>query len=145
MGYNIQKYIVFYIDTTGLDIYHDYMNEILAIKYEDGKIINVFHHRFSYGFRERVLKEFITWSNNYDLVTHNYYGFSKYFIEQVDFLPNKIIDTLLLSKGKYKGMKSYDMDYILKKYDINTVKGDSIKNIVNKIQQLFLILTSKSN
>ena len=42
-------------------------------------------------------------------------------------------------------MKSYDMDYILKKYDINTVKGDSIKNIVSKIQQLFLILTSKSN
>ena len=39
MGYNIQKYIVFYIDTTGLDIYHDYMNEIFAIKYEDGKII----------------------------------------------------------------------------------------------------------
>ena len=105
MGYNIQKYIVFYIDTTGLDIYHDYMN----------------------------------------LVTYNYYGFSKYFIEQVDFLPNKIIDTLLLSKEKHKGMKSYDMDYILKKYDINTVKGDSIKNIVSKIQQLFLILTSKSN
>ena len=74
-----------------------------------------------------VLKEFITWSNNYDLVTHNYYGFSKYFIEQVDFLPNKIIDTLLLSKGKYKGMKSYDMDYILKKYDINTVKGGLYK------------------
>ena len=107
-------------------------------------VIYIHFYKNEYKYYNVNIKSF-NLSNLINLLLSIIRGFSKYFIEQVDFLPNKIIDTLLLSKEKYKGMKSYDMDYILKKYDINTVKGDSIKNIVNKIQQLFLILTSKSN
>lgn len=136
----IKDYIVLDIETTGLDKEHDYINEIVAIKYKDNKIVDSKHHIFGHMDIEtisNIYKEFI---KNYPLVVHNY-SFIKYFLNFE--IKNKIIDTLKLSKKIYPNLNNHCVSTICKHlgYDIN--KDEDLYHQTLLINEIYISIKNE--
>ena len=132
-------YIVFDVETTGLDPRTDKITEIGALKYKDNKLIDKFQKLINPRIHitakiylltgindemvkncsgiENVLPDFIKFIENYTLVAHNA-KFDTSFIacklqeHNMSLFRNKVIDTLYLSREALKYMDSYSLAYL---------------------------------
>ncbi len=134
-------YVVFDIETSGLDYSHDKIIEIGALKYKDNKLIDKFHFLIDPKIKlekiitditgitdsdlvgkptiDIVIPKFLDFISNNVLVGHNVkfdYDFIKYNIKKLHlkYMENEIIDTLFLSR-----VTIYD----IKNHRLKTLKG----------------------
>lgn len=141
------KYVVFDIETTGLDIFNDRIIEIGAIKVENDTIVDEFSTLINPGVSipqvvseinnitddmlfdaplpGEVLYKFNQFLIDVDfIVGHNAKRFDYPFLEMefdrhfVKYKPQKITDTLHLSRRKIKGLRSYSLAALCRIYQI---------------------------
>lgn len=121
----VKSYIVFDLETTGLNCVKDKIIEIGALKYKNGKLIDTFHYFVNPRIDidneissltgitndmlknektiDKILPKFVDFIENYTLVAHNS-SFDLSFIERnlkllnMNLIENKNIDTLFLAR-----------------------------------------------
>lgn len=121
----VKDYIVFDLETTGLNCVKDKIIEIGALKYKNGKLIDTFHYLVNPKIDidneissltgitndmlknektiDKILPKFVDFIENYALVAHNS-SFDLSFIERnlkllnMNLIENKNIDTLFLAR-----------------------------------------------
>lgn len=145
--YSFKKnYIVFDLETTGLDCIKDKIIEIAAIKYKNYKKVDSFHYLVNPRTKisdkitkltgittndvvnadtiENVLPKFIDFIEDYPLVAHNS-SFDLEFIERnlklsnIKLINNKNIDTLFLARKYIKCLKNYKLETLKKMLNLN--------------------------
>ena len=128
-----EKFVAIDVETTGLSPFYNELIEISAIKYENGKKIDSFttfvkpksaipvqitaitgitNEMVSKApFIEEVMPELVKFIDKLPIVAHNA-RFDYQFIQSYSknsFTKNKVIDTVLLSKTMYKGLKDHKL------------------------------------
>ncbi len=145
--YSFKKnYIVFDLETTGLNCIKDKIIEIAAIKYKNYKMVDSFHYLINPRTEisnkiteltgittndvknadtiENVLPKFIDFIEDYPLVAHNS-SFDLGFIERnlklsnIKLINNKNIDTLFLARKYIKCLKNYKLETLKKMLNLN--------------------------
>lgn len=144
---DVNDYVVFDLETTGLSVVHDDIIEIGAVKICNGKIHSRFHSLvnprrplFPYiteitGITQdmvekaptvdNVLPSFLNFIGHSILVGHNIASFDIAFIEAClqRSISNKVIDTLRLSMVCYPDFKSYKLDYLASAFGVEIINS----------------------
>ncbi len=139
-GRNIDNFVVFDLETTGLSPKNDRITEIGAVKIQNGEIVDSFSQLINpqmpipelitkltgitddmvsdKPFIENVLPQFHDFIEGSVLVAHNSsfdMGFIREAYEGIDiFLQNPVLDTLELSRAMFPGMKSHKLNLVAK-------------------------------
>ncbi|UQS86503.1 PolC-type DNA polymerase III [Nicoliella spurrieriana] len=139
-------YVVFDIETTGLSAIYDKIIEVSAVKMVHDNVVDQFEEFIDPGFRlseftknltsitdemvhgskseETVLKLFREFCGDAIVVGHNVtfdvgfmnVGYERYGMAKI---ANPIIDTLPLARFLYPNLKSYRLNTLAKKFDVN--------------------------
>ena len=143
---NDYTYLVFDLETTGLDNQRDEIIEIGAVKIKDGKIID----RYSSivcpeqsiplkiteltGISQEmvndapcitdIIDEFLDFAGDAVLTAHNVsfdYGFMRSILKRTGrpYPDNPVLDTLSLSRALYPGLKNHKLNTLCEKFGIN--------------------------
>ncbi|MEJ6400724.1 PolC-type DNA polymerase III [Nicoliella lavandulae] len=139
-------YVVFDIETTGLSAIYDKIIEVSAVKMVHNNVVDQFEEFIDPGFdlsefttnltsitddmvrgsksEAEVLKAFREFCGDAIVVGHNVtfdVGFMNVGYERLgmDHIPNPIIDTLPLARFLYPNLKSYRLNTLAKKFDVN--------------------------
>lgn len=131
----INEYVVLEIETTGLDIEHDYINEMVILKYKDNTIVDSKHYMFEYKDIERISSIYQEFVSKCPVVVHHY-SFIKAFLGFE--ITNKIIDTLKLSKEIYPNLKNHCVSTIGKYLGYNIDKNTDLYNQSLLINEIYL-------
>ena len=142
------KYVVFDIETTGLDTYNDRIIEIGAVKVEDGEIIEEFEELVNPGFPIPYNITRITGIDDVLVENAHYPGvvFTLFndFIKDVDFIIGhnakrfdypfvksefrryfvkhnelEIKDTMWIARAKVKGIRSYSLKSLCSYFNVS--------------------------
>lgn len=134
-----KDYVVFDVETTGLDTSHDKIIEISAIKYINNQKVDSFSQLINPNYKlnptiiritgitdddlvnkpeaKDIIPEFIKFIGNYQLIAHNASFDLKMLISEcyrnnIEFPNNKVLDTLSLSKNYFsnKEIKNYKLE-----------------------------------
>lgn len=134
------EFVVFDIETTGLNADRDKITEIGAVKVKDGKVVDTFSSFVNPEIPipdfivkltgitddmvadaptiETLLPEFLEFSNGAVLVAHNASfdtGFIRHYARVIgENLDNPVIDTLELSRQMFPGLKKYKLNIVAK-------------------------------
>ena len=138
----VDDYIVFDLETTGLNANDDKIIEIGALKYKNNELIDAFNVLINPEIHissritkitgidddmvkdcktiEKVLPDFINWIEDYTLIAHNAsfdLGFieSKLFEQNLKLIQNKNIDTLYLARRYINDTENHKLE-TLKEY-----------------------------
>jgi len=163
------KYVVFDIETTGLDTYNDRIIEIGAVKVEDGEIIEEFEELVNPGFPipynitritgiDDVLVEnarypgvvftlFNDFIKDVDfIIGHNAKRFDYPFLES-EFKRNAIRlnevpckDTIWEARRKLKRLRGYSLQALCQQFEIKNTNAHRALSDVYATHELFLIL-----
>ena len=139
------RFVVFDVETTGLDFEHDRLTEIGAVVVENGQITDRFSTFVNPGIPippkiveltgindamvadaptpEQALKEFHQWCGSSILVAHNGHGFDMEMLNhgaaRAGFrFTNTNIDTLPMAQVLYPGLRNYKLDTVNKHLEI---------------------------
>jgi DNA polymerase III epsilon subunit family exonuclease len=138
------EYVVFDLETTGLDVMSNGITEIGAVKIIDGKIAEEFHSLIKpdYPISDEIVRitgitadmvkdapkissvipDFIKFINGAVLVAHNAdfdTKFIKRFASAEEYeVKNKVLDTLDLSRKYLHGLKKFDLHTVADKFGI---------------------------
>lgn len=133
-------FVIFDIETTGLNAIHDQITEIGAVKIKNQKIISEFHSLVNPNIDiptkitsltgitnemvkdapsiKKVLQDFYDYSEDSILVAHNASfdtGFIRAKAKQFDlYFRQPVLDTLLLCRELYKNLKHYKLNLVAK-------------------------------
>jgi len=133
-------FVVFDIETTGLDAVTDRIIEIGAVKIKNGEIVDRFSSFVNPGISipefivkltginddmvkdappiEEVLNDFLQFVGDVPVVAHNAMfdtGFIKYNARMLNIeVKNPIVDTLQLSRNMFPNLKKYKLDIVAK-------------------------------
>lgn len=129
----INNYVVFEIETTGLDKEHDYVNEMVALKIKDGEMVDFKHDIFGYESIEEISNIYQDFLEDYPVIVHNY-DFMKHFI---NFEINEVIDTLKLSKKLYPNLKNHCVNTIGKYLGCDLNKDTDLYNHTLLIHEIY--------
>lgn len=151
----VDDYIVFDLETTGLDSFSDEIIEIGALKYKNNKLIDTFHEyvkpsnlipnkisningitnedvKHSQSIKE-VLPKFINFIEDYTLIAHNN-SFDLNFIMQnlkkqnISCIKNKTIDTLSLARDYIPDLDNYKLETLKKFLGINNISHRALSD-----------------
>lgn len=153
MNYFFDDYVVFDIETTGLDCFNDKIIEIGAIKVINNEIVEEFNYLINpnialpevivniTGITDEDLKDkdtidiilpkFIEFIGDYPLLAHNN-SFDLSFINEnikklnLNKLNNKMVDTLELSRKYLTHMYSHKLETLKKYYNIKEVSHRAV-------------------
>ena len=166
------KYVVFDIETTGLDTRNDRIIEIGAVKVEDGKVIEEFeslinpmisippqvsaiNNIFDYMVQDAdlpgvVLTRFHQFIKDVDyLVGHNAKRFDYPFLESefdrnfIRFEPFKVKDTVWVARSKIKGLRSYSLSALCNVFNIQNINAHRALSDVYATHEIYLELLKK--
>lgn len=139
-------YVVFDIETSGLNYAHDKVIEIGAIKYKNNKLIDKFHYLIYPEIKlekiitdvtglkdidligkpkiDEVLPKFLEFISNMPLIGHNIKfdcDFVKYNVKKLHLkdMDNEIIDTLFLSRITIYDIKNHRLKTLKEYLDLN--------------------------
>ncbi len=165
------KYVVFDIETTGLDTYNDRIIEIGAVKVEDGEIVEVFEELINPGFPIPYNITRITGIDDSLVENAHYPGvvFTLFndFIKDVDFIighnakrfdfpflesefkrnairlnPVQCKDTIWEARRKLKRLRGYSLKALCLQFDIKNTNAHRALSDVYATHELYLILQS---
>ena len=142
----VNDYVVFDLETTGLDYHTNKIIEIGALKYANNELIDKYNilinpqeHISSRITKitgiddemvkdcktiDEVLPDFIQWIENYTLIAHNG-SFDLGFIEakikelELEMINNKNIDTLYLSRNYITGTENYKLETLKEHFNLD--------------------------
>ena len=166
------KYVVFDIETTGLDTWRDRIVEIGAVKVVDGQVVDEFEMLMNPGipmpaaagainnitdemlatadFPGVVLYKFHQFISDVDfLVGHNAKRFDYPFLEAefdrhfVKFEPFQVKDTVWESRRKIKGLRSYSLAALCRVFNIENVNAHRALSDVYATHHVFLELLKR--
>ncbi|HHV98132.1 MAG TPA: PolC-type DNA polymerase III [Clostridiaceae bacterium] len=174
-GHSIDNsFVVFDIETTGLDAVKDRIIEIGAVKIHKGEIVDRFSSFVNpeipipefivklTGINdemvkdaptiEKVLNDFLQFTGDVPFVAHNAMfdtGFIKYNARKLGFeVSNPIVDTLQLSRNMFPELKKYKLDVVAKhlgvKLDNHHRAVDDAEATANIFLKCLEILKSKN-
>ena len=159
-------YVVFDLETTGLDTKNDKITEIGAMKIVDGKMTEIFHSminpemQISAGATEKsgitskmvenaptfedVVGDFYKFTRNSVLVAHNAQFdislISRMGKECLYNFDNNVVDTLILARQKLQNLKSYKLENLCKKLNISLIDAHRAMNDTIATANLFIKL-----
>lgn len=166
-------YVVFDIETTGLNTWKDRIIEIGAVKVEDGQIIDEFQELINPGV---LIPSEVTAINNITnemlidaplpgavlyrfhqfikdaeyLVGHNAKRFDYPFLESefdrhfIKYEPFKITDTVWVARSKVKGLRSYSLAALCRIFNITNVDAHRALSDVYATHQVYLELLKRN-
>lgn len=163
------KYVVFDIETTGLDTRNDRIIEIGAVKVEDGVVIEEFEELINPGFPIPphvsainniyddmvanadypgvVLTRFYNFIKDVDyLIGHNAKRFDYPFLESefdrnyIKFDPFKVKDTIWVARSKVKGLRSYSLAALCRVFNIENKDAHRALSDVYATHEIYLEL-----
>lgn len=166
------KYVVFDIETTGLDTKNDRILEIGAVKVENGVIIEEFdqmmnpgipippfvssiHHIYDDMVQDKpfpgvVLQQFYNFYKDCDfIIGHNAKRFDYPFLENefiryyVKTEPIDVKDTLWVAKRKIKGLRSYSLAALCQTFLIENKSAHRALSDVYATHEVYLKLLER--
>lgn len=166
------RYVVFDIETTGLDTFNDRIVEIGAVKVEDGQVIEEFDMMMNPGvpippqvslinniyddmvqgadLPGVVLYKFHQFIKDVDyLVGHNAKRFDYPFLESefdrhfIKFEPFKIKDTVWVARSKVKGLRSYSLAALCRVFNVENVNAHRALSDVYATHHVYLELLKR--
>ncbi len=166
------KYVVFDIETTGLDTNNDRIIEIGAVKVEDGVVLEEFDYLINPGvpipphvsdinhiyddmvkdadYPGVVLSRFHSFIEDVDfLVGHNAKRFDYPFLEN-EFTRNfikydkfQVKDTVWVARSKVKGLRSYSLAALCRTFNITNENAHRALSDVYATHQVYLELLKR--
>ena len=157
-------YVVFDIETTGLSAVSDGITEIGAVKIKDGQVID----RFSTFVNperniprqveelthitkdmvkdapkiEEALHDFLEFSKDSVVIAHNArfdISFINFFCDKYEYVrPNKIIDTLAISRELFEGYENHKLGTIAKNLEVSLEDAHRAVNDAEATAKVFL-------
>ena len=166
------KYVVFDIETTGLDTNNDRIIEIGAVKVEDGIVLEEFEMLINPGFPippfisninhiyddmvEKaeypgvVLTKFYNFIKDVNfLIGHNAKRFDYPFLESefdrnyIKYDKFQIKDTIWVARSKVKGLKSYSLAALCRVFNISNKDAHRALSDVYATHQVYLELLKR--
>lgn len=166
------KYVVFDIETTGLDTRNDRIVEIGAVKVEDGIVLEEFDMLMNPGvpipprvseinniyddmvvnaeYPGVVLTKFHNFIKDVDyLVGHNAKRFDYPFLESefdrnfIRFEPFKVKDTVWVARSKLKGLRSYSLAALCRVFNITNENAHRALSDVYATHKVYLELLKR--
>lgn len=166
------SYVVFDIETTGLDTWNDRIIEIGAVKVEDGQIIDEFEMLINPGISippqvsainniyddmvvdaklpGEVLYRFHEFIKDVDyLVGHNAKRFDYPFLQSefdrhfVKFEPFVVKDTVWFARSKIKGLRSYSLAALCRVFNIKNEDAHRALSDVYATHHVYLELLKR--
>ncbi|MBO5095348.1 MAG: 3'-5' exonuclease [Bacilli bacterium] len=153
MKYYFDDYVIFDIETTGLDCFTDKIIEIGAIKVKNNEIVEEFNYLINPNIIlpevivnitgitdedlkdketiDKILPKFIEFVEDYPLLAHNNsfdLGFINENIKKLNLnkLNNTMVDTLELSRKYLTHMYNHKLETLKKYYGINEVSHRAV-------------------
>lgn len=145
---NINMFVAFDIETTGLSPTYNQIIEIAAIKYENGKRVDSFHSLINPGIPipnkitqitgitttmlkdapgiQQVLPSFLEFIGDYPLVAHNS-SFDMSFIKNKAAklnitVDNQVIDTLRISRKTFPALHNHKLNTVCQHLNIALIE-----------------------
>lgn len=166
------KYVVFDIETTGLDTMNDRIIEIGAVKVEDGVVLEEFDMLINPGipipphvsdinhiyddmvkdadYPGVVLSKFYHFIKDVDyLIGHNAKRFDYPFLESefdrnyIKFDPFKVKDTVWVARSKLKGLRSYSLAALCRVFNITNKDAHRALSDVYATHEVYLELLKR--
>jgi DNA polymerase III epsilon subunit family exonuclease len=169
----MMAYVVFDIETTGLNTWNDRIIEIGAVKVENGQIIEEFQELINPGV---LIPPEVTAINNITnemligaplpgvvlyrfhqfikdseyLVGHNAKRFDYPFLESefdrhfIKYDPFKITDTVWVARSRLKGLRSYSLAALCRIFNIENIKAHRALSDVYATHQVYLELQKRN-
>lgn len=158
------SFVVFDIETTGLNPFEEKMTEIGAVVVENGKITESFNTFVNpeklippkiiqitgitddmvadAPSQEEAVKAFLDFTQGRPLIAHNAHGFDMRFIKLACEkygvpLKNTYIDTLPLSQALYQGLHNYKLDTVGKHLEIPPFNHHRASDDAKALAQIF--------
>lgn len=160
----VDDYIVFDLETTGLDAFSNEIIEIGALKYKNNKLVETFHEFIKPSFPipqhitaingitnedvknsqniKNILPNFISFIEDYTLIAHNN-SFDLKFIMQnlknqnIPCIKNKSIDTLSLARNFFPNLENYKLETLKTFLNIDNISHRSLSDceVTNEVYQ----------
>jgi DNA polymerase III epsilon subunit family exonuclease len=166
------RYVVFDIETTGLNAKLDRIIEIGAIKVEDGIVLEEFDYFINPGvsippevseinhiFDDMVadadlpgvvLSKFMSFIQDADyIIGHNAKRFDYPFIENeclrhfVKFQPTVVKDTVWVARSKIKGLRSYSLAALCRVFNVENINAHRALSDVYATHYVYLELLKR--
>ncbi len=166
------RYVVFDIETTGLDTWNDRIIEIGAVKVEDGQVIEEFEMLINPGVSipaevsainniyddmlvnaklpGEVLYRFHEFIKDVDyLVGHNAKRFDYPFLQSefdrhyIKYNPFQVKDTVWVARSKVKGLRSYSLSALCRVFNITNENAHRALSDVYATHYVYLELLKR--
>lgn len=160
----VDDYVVFDLETTGLDPYTDKIIEIGALKYQNNNLVDKFSELVNpqtsipakiteitgisdndvraARTTEDVLPDFLNFIEDYTLVAHNNSFDVKFLLsnlekQKLDCISNKTIDTLSLSRKYLPNLENHKLETLKKFLGVQNISHRSIADceVTNAVYQ----------
>lgn len=166
------RYVVFDIETTGLNTFQDRIIEIGAVKVDDGQVVSEFEMLMNPGvpipaqvsainniyddmvinaeLPGVVLYKFHEFIRDVDfLIGHNAKRFDYPFLESefdrhfIKYNPVKVKDTIFIARSKIKGLRSYSLAALCRVFNIENQNAHRALSDVYATHQVYLELLKR--